>query len=129
MAAFYLDNDTSNEVVGLLETKGHAVLHTRWYGQARATDDQQVLTALRLNRILVTHNARDFILVHRAWRLWPSSFGVDWPRHPGILIIPQPADLPTPQAVEALDRFVRSGRPLLDQLYRLHVAGGWRRER
>lgn len=129
MAAFYLDNDVSNEAVGLLETKGHEVLHTRRHGQARATDDQQLLTALRLNRILVTHNARDFILVHRAWRLWPSAFGADWPQHPGILIIPQPADLPTPQAAVALDRFVRSGRPLLDRLYRLTTAGAWQRER
>jgi hypothetical protein len=128
VSAFYLDNDVSNEVIGLLETKGHDVLHTRRHGQARASDDQQLLTALRLNRILVTHNAKDFGLVHRAWRLWPGAFGAEWPQHPGILVVPQPADLSTPR-VAAPDRFVRSGRPLLDQLYRLTAAGVWQRER
>lgn len=129
MAAFYLDNDVSDDLVGLLRAKKHDVLHTRPFGQARATDDRQLLTAFRLGRILVTHNARDFILVHHAWLLWPPALGVGWPRHFGVLIVPQPPDLSTHQVAEAIDRFVRAQRPLADELYRLTVPGGWQRQR
>lgn len=129
MAAFYLDNDISDDVTGLLRSKRHDVLHTRRHGQSRATDDRQLLTAAELGRILVTHNARDFVLVHHARRLWPSTLGVAWPQHRGVLVVPQPADLPTRRLVEAIDRFVRSGRPLADELYRLTVHGGWQRQR
>lgn len=36
----------------------------------RASDDAHLSLAARSGWILVTHNAKDFILLHAAWRRW-----------------------------------------------------------
>src|SRR5688572_28384650 len=38
----------------------------------RVPDEQQLVNALDLKAHLVTHNYRDFVLLHRAWLLWTS---------------------------------------------------------
>ena len=129
MDAFYFDHGVSEQMAALLDRKGHDILSTQDRGQTRASDDQQLLTAYQLGRILVTHNAGDFRLVHYAWRLWPGALGLEWPPHPGILVIPQPPELSIERAAEELDKFVRSGRRIVNELYRLRVPGGWQRER
>lgn len=129
MASFYFDNDVADDLAELLRVRNHDVLTTREHGQSRATDDQQLLTATELGRILVSHNARDFILVHHAWRLWPRAFGVAWSQHPGIVVLPQPPTLSVDRAAIELDKFVRSGRRIGNALYHYRVTGGWRRER
>lgn len=128
MAAFYLDNDISDGLIHLLQAQQHDVVHTRQIGQARATDDQQLLTATQLGRILVTHNARDFILVHHAWRLWPATFGTAWPQHPGILVIPQPPEFPVARAADEIGRLIQAHGRTADELHRFEIPTGWRRQ-
>ena len=129
MAVFYFDHGTADDVAAHLETEGHDVLTTLRHGRIRAPDDEQLLTAFQLGRILVTHNARDFVLVHHAWRLWPTALGIGWPAHPGILVIPQPPAITIARAADEIDKSVRSGRRIANELYHLAVPGGWRRER
>jgi len=129
MVRFYLDNDLANEYRFRIQDKGHDALLRRRYGQKRATDDQQLLTTAQPERILVTHNVKDFVLIHHAWRLWPAALGVPWPDHPGILVVPQSTERSIARTVDDLDRLVRSGRRLANEMYQLTVTGGWLRER
>jgi len=129
LASFYLDNDVSSELTANLQARGHDVLHTRTSGRSRASDDEQLLTATQLRRILVTHNERDFLLVHHAWRRWPRALSVTWPPHPGILVIPQPPQFAVEHGAEQLDRLVRSGRTLTNELYRFRMISSWQRDR
>ena len=76
VADFYFDHGTSGDIAALLRSVAHDVLTTARHGQIRATDERQLLTAYQLGRILVTHNARDFVLAHHAWRLWPTSTAI-----------------------------------------------------
>jgi len=127
VARFHLDNDVSDALGNGLLRRGHDILHTRHHGQARATDPQQLLTSVALNRILVTHNARDFLLIHHAWRLWPRAYDVSWPHHSGILAIPQPPRLAIERAGEDIDRIGQAGQSLADELYRWVGPGQWTR--
>jgi hypothetical protein len=129
MAAFYVDNDVSDHLIPLLRASGHHVASTPDLGYARATDEQQLLTAFQMGRILLTHNASDFVLLHRAWRRWPIALGVNWPPHPGILVLPQPPGMTIARSARELGKFVRSSRPIANELYRLTTAGRWQRER
>jgi hypothetical protein len=53
----------------------------------RVHDDAQLLQAVQLQRTLVTHNRRDFVMLHDAWIGWPAALSVQFPLHPGILIL------------------------------------------
>ena len=129
MATFDFDHGTPDYLASRLGAVGHEVLTTRRHGHTRAQDDEQLLTAFQLGRILVTHNERDFLLVHHAWRRWPIALGIEWPPHPGILVTPQPPQLVITRIAEEIDRLVRSGRSIANELYRLTSAGRWQRER
>lgn len=89
MAEFYLDSDVPLLLGRLLRRAGHVVAAARELGLGAATDDAQLLAAVRGGRLLVTHNRRDFTLLHDAWRSWPPAFGLALPAHPEILVLDQ----------------------------------------
>jgi hypothetical protein len=89
LAQLYLDNDVSLLLVPLLERAGHKVTTTRELGHSAASDEAQLLTAVHRGEVFVTSNRRDFVMLHRAWLLWPASFDVELPPHSGILVIDQ----------------------------------------
>lgn len=92
MVAFYLDNDVSLDVAPLLREHGHDVTSTRDLRLFRASDVDQLLTAVRNGWVLLTYNRRDFTLLHDAWQTWPAAFGLALPPHRGILALdPAPA--------------------------------------
>ncbi len=66
MADLYFDNDVSVHLAAILRSVGHTVTLTRDLRRTRAFDEQQLVTALELGTSLVTHNYRDFLLLHRA---------------------------------------------------------------
>lgn len=76
-------------------------------------------------RIFLTHNRKDFKLLHDAWLTWPSAFGVTFPPHPGILLLD--ASLP-----ETLSRvvaaFLRETAPeeVANAIFWWHRHDGWR---
>ena len=134
MPAFYLDNDVAHEVASFLGSEGHDAVTTRSIGRQAATDDEQLLTAAEQRWILVTHNWDDYTLLHGAWLRWSRAWQVR-PEHAGILVIPQPPELSVIRAAQELSGFVRSGRPLINELYRRRRPGArpawerWRRGR
>lgn len=88
----------------------------------RASDDAHLSLAARAGWILITHNAKDFILLHAAWRRWAREWGAE-AHHEGTLVM-SPSASPRRAAHELLD-LVRSHRGLTDELYTWRAATGW----
>ncbi len=126
MADFYLGNDVSLRLAPLLRSVGHRVTTTRDLGLSGASDDAQLLTVARNGWILITHNRRDFITLHDAWRTWPAAFGLALPPHPGILVLDQA--LPD-VLVNVVSVFLTgmAGESWTNELFWWHRAGAWRR--
>ena len=114
MALFYLDNDVSVRLCPLLQGVGHQTIHTRERTQQRAHDEVQLVTALDLGGSLITHNYNDFAMLHRAWDLWRSRWGVS-ELHPPIIVLPHGPDVQLMQYVMTL---LSSGLPGPSTLYR-----------
>ena len=125
MAVLHLDQNVSSQFGPLLRVAGHDVIETRAIGRPRATDDELLLFAANARRIFVTHNEKDFILLHDAWRRWSSAWGVAV-FHAGILVLPQPPRLTIERAATELDRFLATEPQLASTLYFYRPTGGWR---
>lgn len=119
MAAFYLDHDVAQDLRNALQSLGHDVVTSQQLGQAAASDPQQLLTAARAGRILVTHNRKDYELLTDAWATWTMPFN-----HAGVLVIPQQR-WTIAETAENIDRFIRSRQPLSDQLYACSPSRAW----
>ena len=126
MAALYIDHNVSRETSARLRQYGHAVLETRERGAVRAKDDEQLLIAASENWVLITHNRKDFELLHDAWRRWSTAWQVA-PAHAGILLLPQEAPWTPEVLATEINRFLLSGIALTTELYRLKASGTWER--
>lgn len=124
MARFYLDQNVSVVTTRSLQVRGHDVLTARDEQSQRAKDDQHLLIAAEQDRILVSHDVADFVLLHGAWLRWSAAWNVA-PRHAGILIIPQPPRLAPLGAASLVDRFVESGVDLSNRLFQWRPPGAW----
>ena len=107
-----------------LHTFGHAARTARDLQLERAQDDQQLLVAAQNGWTLVTHNRKDFILLHRAWQRWSSAWQVS-AHHAGILIVPH--RWLEDQAALEIDAFIQTRQPLANQLYEWRTTMGWMR--
>ncbi len=88
MARLHLDQHVSHHIAAELRIAGHDVVTAYEIGPAAADDDVHLLHASREDRIFLTHNADDFLLLHKAWVRW--THGWDFFRqHSGILVCPQ----------------------------------------
>lgn len=131
MVAFYLDSDVGQELAALLEAQGEDASTAAREGLRSAADDEHLWRASEQRRVLVTHNRRDFVMLHEAWLRWSSAWGVER-YHAGILVIPQPPELPIARSAHDLSRFVKSGRQLTNEPYRRRVGdarASWERWR
>ena len=88
----------------------------------RARDQRVLLASAQTGRTVVTHNRKDFRLLHDAWRDWSAAWGVV-AQHSGILIV---AEVPAPVLAEELDRFLAGGPTVENQLYEWGRISGWR---
>lgn len=122
MVAFYLDSDVGHELEALLEAHGEDVTTAARQGLRSAADDEHLLRAAEQGRLLVTHNRRDFILLHQAWLRWSSAWGVER-YHAGVLIIPQPPEMATARTARDLTRFCQSRRQFTNELLRRRIGG------
>ena len=128
MAKFYLDHNVARQVAGHLTANGHTVLTTQNNGMERAPDDQQLLFAADHGLILVSHNARDFLLLHDAWHHWSPAWGVHR-EHAGILLIPNSTPHLTYEwLAQRLSEAVALQLPLMNELYRWRTNRGWIRQ-
>ena len=121
MADFYLDHDVAIRVAPALRDLGHTAITPRDLGTERANDADHLLGAATDSRVLVTHNAKDFMLLHHAWELWQTAWLVAAP-HSGILVLPHGT---LADNVQRLVAFVGTPRaPIAGQLHRWQ-SGGW----
>lgn len=126
MARFYFDEDISFQVVGLLRAVGHDVETVDDSKLREAKDHEQLLHAFQTERLLVTHNSKDFVLLHLAWIRWSAVWNVDpLPMHPGILVIPQTPVLVHRDAAYVLGELVDSGRELRSTVLSWRRQSGW----
>jgi hypothetical protein len=120
-ARFYLDNDVPRDVIDLLRAAGHDAVHCRSIFAVDPGDDRHLLEAKRQNRILVTHNGGDYILLHDAWRRWSQDWGVT-AEHGGILVLPQSN---AAEVFRLIDVFLSQNLPIRNELYGYRTRGGW----
>lgn len=127
MAEFYLDHNVARQVSLHLTAAGHTVLTTQNTGLQRATDDEQLLFSAHQGLILVSHNTRDFLLLHDAWRRWTEAWSVSR-EHAGILLIPNSSPHVSYEwLAQRLDEAVTLPLPLTNELYRWRTNRGWTR--
>jgi len=74
------------------------------------------MAAAQRDRILVSHNWKDFRLLHLTWQHWAGEWRIAQ-RHAGILIVPQRV-WTVDQMAQELDAFVSSSPPLMNTLQR-----------
>jgi predicted nuclease of predicted toxin-antitoxin system len=86
MADFSLDHNVPRRVAVLLCAAGHGATTTREIGRERASDANQLLTAVSRGCILVTHDD-DFVRLQCSWQQRPAMLQ-STATHIGILVIP-----------------------------------------
>ena len=116
MAYFYLDNDVATRVADELRTFGHAAVTTRSLHRGHTRDEQQLLYAAEHGWIVVTHNAKDFILLHDAWQLWAHAWQVP-AQHAGIFIPPHGSTWPASTIAVEIHRFIQTRQLITNQLF------------
>lgn len=125
MAALYLDENVATELRALLDQRGHVVTTTVEARRAGVPDPHQLLHAAAQNSILVTHNRRDFRLLHTAWLVWGGAWGARNP-HAGIVIIEQLRRPALDDFAALLDAFIgEQGREIANTLYDWKPSRGW----
>jgi hypothetical protein len=134
MASLYFDADFSRGVADLLQGAGHTVLTAYAAGLLSAKDDIQLLTAAQRGFALVTHNIKDFRLLHDAWLNWSNAWDVPF-QHAGILILPQPT--PSERAygrmddthiAEIIQALLITNAPAPNELWQWRRDIGWTRQ-
>jgi predicted nuclease of predicted toxin-antitoxin system len=119
----YLDHNVSLRLGSMLQQFGHDVVATRDRWTGRLTDDALLLDAVQSHRMLITHNRRDFVLLHDAWQSWPAAFGTRLPEHPGILVL----DAASEQQLARVISDVLNAAPMSRQLFWWRRTRGWQR--
>ena len=122
MAAFYLDHNVPLEVASYLRTTGHDVRTTRDIRKERASDDEQLIIAFQAGRILITQNADDFILLHRAWYRWSRLWSLEID-HPGILVLESGRS--ARQLATAIESLIDSGEKIQGRLFAWTKSRSW----
>lgn len=128
MAAFYLDSDVSIHLAPLLHGLGHSATTSRDVGLRGATDDAQLLEAVQRGWITITHNRRDFTMLHDAWITWPAAFGMALPPHPVVLVLEQGRPRVHIGVLEAIMTANTSVDLANELLWWRRNSGWWRRE-
>jgi predicted nuclease of predicted toxin-antitoxin system len=117
----YLDDDSVDAVlIRLLRQAGHNVQIPADVGTSGEDDSVHLAHAIREDRVLLSHNHRDFRNLHN---LIVQAQG----HHPGILIVRKDndptRDLKPPGIVRAIRNLEQAGVPLRDEY---HILNQWR---
>ena len=123
----YLDENVNRQVGMLLLALGFDVVFARDVHPPHTSDHIHLAWATSSGRILVSHD-KDYVLLHRAWIDWFREFGQQpYPRHAGILLIPQHPVVTLPEAVAILRGLLEDARmeSLANRLYDWTVNDVW----
>lgn len=127
MAAFYLDENVAVAIAPALRALGHMATTAEEERRLGASDSIQLLHAADRSWTLITHNRRDYRLLHDAWLLWTNAWNVDR-HHTGIIIIEQRPAQPASEIAALIHEFVRDLQtPIGNTLYDWRLAFGWAR--
>lgn len=127
IAAFYTDENVALALEALLRALGHAATSTLAEGRLGAPDPHRLLYAAERGWTIVTHNRRDYRLLHDAWRLWGHAWRAARP-HAGILVIEQVPGQPAAEIARLIDGLVNDpATTLSNALYDWKPDAGWRR--
>ena len=125
MAAFYMDEDVALALGPLLRQYGHSIASTTEERRLGAPDPHQLLYAAERGWTVITHNRRDFRLLHIAWLLWTNEWHVAL-QHAGILIIEQVRGRSVSNLAQLIHNFVTDrGLTLANALYDWKPKAGW----
>lgn len=91
-----------------------------------AHDERILLTAATRALIVVTHNVKDFRLLHDAWLAWSQAWRVA-PIHTGILLIPDNHQWSPEQAAREIEALITQGVVVHNALYEWKTREGWQR--
>jgi hypothetical protein len=80
--AIYADADFRGKVIPQIQIQGYDVIYAPELGHGKWNDEEHLVYAATNNRSLLTHNARDFEPLYRAW--WEAGR-----KHAGIIVSPQ----------------------------------------
>lgn len=126
MAPCYLDENVAEILAEFLQRRGHDAVTTSQLGNKGLRDVQQLLVAIRTGRILVTHDARDFPMLHEAWHELARLWGVTRPvLHPGILIMPPTRRLAADEAARLIDELLARVGTVENRLFDWKIGQGW----
>lgn len=125
MADFYLDEDVDAHLADLLTARGHSALTTAQADRLRSSDDRQLLCATDFERILVTHNGRDYRLLCRLWRDLSRRWGITHAEHAGVLVIPQNLTIPFSQTIAEIHNLVRGPTVVRGEFFSYERSWGW----
>ena len=121
MAALHLDNDIPIALASYLTEQGHTVVTALALGMTAAPDEQHLLAAANAGRMLVSHNWKDYRLLHAAWLTWSRAWGITQD-HAGILV---PAQASLQLLGPAIGSFLAEDHPLTNRLWRWTSTAGW----
>ncbi len=91
-----------------------------------AHDERILLAGATRELSVVTHNVKDFRLLHDAWLVWSWTWRVE-PIHAGILLIPDNHQWSPEQAAQEIDTLTIQGVVLQNALYEWQPRDGWHR--
>jgi len=124
VATFFLDHNVSYGWRFTLEQAGYVVFTARDRHLANAEDYDILGIAATEGWTVITHNAKDFRLLHGAWLSWHNLWAVSSPRsHAGILIFPHA--LRPLRAATAVDELLTIESNLANRLFVWHSNEGW----
>jgi len=121
-----LDENVSGRLGDAIRAFGYDVLTTDALGRKGASDVDQLSFAALSRRLLITHDAGHFELLHEAWHRWSRDWGVaSEQRHGGILLLPDPGVLAIASAAHAIDELLRAKPALSRRLLVLTRSTVW----
>jgi hypothetical protein len=120
----YADEDVSRLLVDELRGSGLSITGARLERRLGRKDDEYLLFAQRSVFVFLTHNLRDFALLHDAWVHWRAEPGFVLPPHEGILILDRADRRTTRDEVVA---FLAEDPQLSNETYSWVPAQGWAR--
>lgn len=126
MVMFFLDEDVSADLANLLRSYGHFVTDVHDEQREGIPDPRQLLFASDRGLTIITHNRRDFLLLHDTWLTWSHEWRTNH-RHSGILMVDQLPPAALHIAARAIHDHVSSpATSLRNALYHWIRIGEWR---
>ncbi|MGH2532394.1 MAG: DUF5615 family PIN-like protein [Thermomicrobiales bacterium] len=120
---YYLDEGVSYPLAGALRAVGYDAESVKDRSAFGWSDARQLSIAVDLGRTLITHNSKDYRLVHETLALWSRRWGVvgkTW--HRGILIFPH---LSVPELVPLVEGFANEWDDIDNRLFEWDRRRGW----